>query len=423
MRRSLLVSAVLAGICSAVAFAQAATSMPSSDGLELLQRVAQHYSDAKSYYIVSVEERATTTEYSRHWEKTLLNAAVVPGNRYYYEGRSTGRRSVKVGDGKTVWTYRVEEHRYTAKPVETASPRAVIGPSEMALWEAENLRKSLGTLAESLKSAERLPDAVLIVDGHEVPCDVVRIRNSDQKRVSPNYTFDKSIWIDKSQQTVMKTIEHAHTYLLGGQARIPIEEEITTTFPTAELNGPVHENLFNFIPPSDAKLVQDFPDPTKDSGGPNLAGAQAPSLKLKSADGKVIPLESFRGKSVLIDFWATWCGPCVAALPQLAQIYQEAKDKGLVLISVDQDEEPKTAADFWSKKGYTWPNFHDDGAIETLMGSAGVPRTVLIDAQGKVVYDRAGYSEEDLRTEIAKLGPQYAPLSPKPKETPCIASK
>ena len=115
-----------------------------------------------------------------------------------------------------------------------------------------------------------------------------------------------------------------------------------------------------------------------------MTGDQVPSLKLKSADGKVVALDSFRGKPVLLDFWATWCGPCVAALPQLAQIYQEAKDKGLVLLTVDQDEEANTAAKFLAKKGYTWPNFHDgDGEIEKLVGSSGIPRTMLVDAQGK----------------------------------------
>ena len=423
MRRSLLVSAALAGISPAVAFAQAAPSMPSSDGLELLTRVAQQYSDAKSYYIVSVEERASTSEYSHYWQKTLLTAAEGPGNRYYYEGLSTSGHSVKVGDGKTVWTYRADENRYTAKPVEASSQQTVISMSEGAMYQAENLRKSLGALSKPFKSADLLSDATLIVNGNEVSCDVVHIQSSDQKRVLPGYSFDKTIWIDKTHETVMKTIEHAHTYLFSGGRRIPMEEEITTTFPTAELNSPVRKSLFTFIPPSGAKLMQDFPDPRKDFLGINRTGDQAPALKLKSADGKVISLESLRGKPVLLDFWATWCGPCVAELPQLAHIYQEAKDKGLVLISVDQDEEAKTAAEFWSKKGYTWPNFHDDGDIETLMGSSGIPRTVLIDAQGKIVYDRTASSEEDLRTEIAKLGPQYAPLSPKPKETPCIASK
>jgi thiol-disulfide isomerase/thioredoxin len=425
MRRPLFVVAVLTMIGVAPVFAQSGPSPSTSEGLELLNQAAQRYTDAKSYYIESVEERTSTTEYSHSWQKTLVTAAETPGNRFHFEGHSSSGSAMKVADGKAVWTYRTDEHRYTAKPqsIGTSTQSTVIGMSELGMWNAENLRKNLGTLAKSFKSAERLPDATLIVNGHEVSCDVVRIQNSDQRRITPDYTFVKTIWIDKAHQTFVKTAERAQTYIMSGAARIPVEEEITTTFTTTELNGPVPDGLFAFVPPSDAKLIQDFPDPRNGLGG-TMTGDRVPSLKLKSADGKVVELDSFRGKPVLLDLWATWCGPCVAALPQLAQIYQEAKDKGLVLLTVDQDEEPDTAAKFLAKKGYAWPNFHDgDGQIEKLVGSSGIPRTMLVDAQGKITYDGSGMDEDQLRTAIVKLGPQYAALSPKPKQTPCTASK
>jgi hypothetical protein len=91
------------------------------------------------------------------------------------------------------------------------------------------------------------------------------------------------------------------------------------------------------------------------------------------------------------------------------------------MLSIDRDEEAKTATDFLSKKGYTWPDFHDDGDIEKLMGPSGIPRTVLVDAQGKIVYDAIAPNDDQLRTEIAKLGPEYVSLLP--KQAPCVASK
>jgi thiol-disulfide isomerase/thioredoxin/outer membrane lipoprotein-sorting protein len=426
MRRQLSVFAVLTIIGAATVFAQTVASPTPSEGLELLKQVAQQYADAKSYYIESVEERTSSTNYSHHWDKTIVTAAQSPGDRFHYEGRSSSGTAMKVADGKTIWTYRADEHRYTAKPqaIGTASQQTVIGMTEIAMFQAENLRKYLGVLAKALKSADRLPDATLVVSGRKVYCHVARFQSSDRKRASPGYLFDKTIWIDKTHQTVIKMIEHNHNYLISGASRIPLEEETTTIFTRTELNGPVNESLFAFIPPSDAKLIQDFPDPRSDFGGVRMTGDQVPSLKLKSADSKVIALDSFRGKPVLLDFWATWCGPCVEALPQLAQIYSEAKDKGFVLLAVDQDEEANTATDFLAKKGYNWPDFHDgDGEIERLVGSYGIPRTMLIDAQGKVVYDATGMDEDALRIVIAKLGPDYAALTPKPKQVPCVASK
>jgi hypothetical protein len=111
-------------------------------------------------------------------------------------------------------------------------------------------------------------------------------------------------------------------------------------------------------------------------------------------------------------------------MPQLAQLNAEANDKGLVLLLIDEDEDAPTATAFLSKKGYNWTDFHDgDGEIEKLVGEAGIPRTILIDANGKITYDASGMDEDKLRTEIAKLGPEYASLAPKPKQAPCMSSK
>lgn len=422
LRPTVLISAALA-VVSSITFAQSPPTTSSSDGLELLKEVAKKYAEAKSYYIESVEERTSKSEYSHDWQKTVLTAAESPGNRLYYEGRSNTGSALRVADGTTLWTYHVDDHRYTAKPVsaEESNDHKTIPMSEFALSQAERLRKILSNLAKSLKSAERLADASLKVNGHKVSCKVVRVQSSDEKRVSPNYSFDKVIWIDKDHGTVLRIVEHAHSHMyVGGGPGIPIEEETITNFNNTDLDGPVRDSLFSFTAPADAKLIENFPDPTKHFGGSDMTGEQVPSLKLKSADGKAISLDSFRGKPVLMDFWATWCSPCVTALPKLGKIYEEAKDKGLVLILVDLDEEAKTATDFLAKKGYTWPDFHDDGEVEKLMGSSGIPREVLIDAQGKIVYD-GEMDEDELRTEIAKLGPEYAFLRPKPKETACPA--
>jgi thiol-disulfide isomerase/thioredoxin len=429
MRRRLFVVAALTALAmigTAAAFAQPAPPTSSSEGLELLKQVAQRYADAKSYYIELVEENTSSTEYNHSWQKTVLTAAEAPGNRFHYEGHTDGSSAMKVADGKTVWIYHLDEHRYTAKPQPSeASPQqTAVSLYEGTVWRAEHLIKQWSTLVKTLKSADRLGEATLIVNDHEVHCNVVHVQSSDLKRAPSNYwAFDETIWIDKARETVLRTSVHIDNYMEYGAARIPHKDDIITTFTTTELNGQARENLFSFTPPPDAKLMQDFPDPAKDFGNA-LTGEPVPSLRLKSEDGKVVALDSFRGKPVLLDFWATWCGPCVAALPKLAQIYQEAKDKGLILLTVDQDEEANTAAEFLAKKGYAWRNFHDgDGDIEGLVGRSGIPRTMLVDAQGKIAYDAEGMDEDELRKEIAKLGPEYAPLLPKPKGTPCLASK
>ena len=422
MREQILFFAVLA---STVAFGQSVPSQSSSSskGLELLAQVCRRYGDAKSYYIESVEERTSVREFSRSWEKTILIAAASPENRYHYEGRSGVSDSLRVSDGQTIWTYHGADHRYTAKSKSAASSEKsqVIPMTEYALHQAQDLREQLSGLVKSMKSAEVLPDATLRINGQKVSCHVIRLRSADQKRPSAGYSFEKTIWIDKQQLTILRIVEHARASLLvEGSVGIPMDEDSVTTFHNTDLEGPIAENFFRFVPPPEAKRIDDFPDPRHFGGG--MVGEQLSSLKLKTPAGQVESLDSFHGKPVLIDLWATWCASCVAELPKFDKIYHEAAGKGLVLISIDWDEEAKTASDFLSKKGYTWPNFHDEGDIEKIVGSSPVPRALLIDAQGKVVFDQTGMDEDALRAQIAKLGPEYASMAPR-KQSTCPAAE
>lgn len=410
--------------CSTPALAESQSAPPSS-GLALLTRVAKKYAEAKTYYIESVEERDQKGDYRHYWSKTVLRTAQSSQERFLYWGRSEMGVAERASDGKTVWTYLESRHRYTAKPYsddEANKPKAS-SFAEQPMVEAEALRRSLGEYAKPYTTAEQLPDARLKINGHKISCAVVLVRSSDSKRPSPSRMFEKTIWIDKRNTTILKVVEHGTTHLIGGAGKgIPLDEYNVTTFTNTILDGPISDQLFTFTPPADAKLIDDFPDPGKDLFGNSLVGEKAPPIKLKSADGNITSLESFRGKPVLIDIWSTWCAPCLKALPSLAKIYEETRDKGLVLISVDRDEEAKTASDFFAKNGYTWPDFHDAGDIEKVIGVSGIPRVMLINADGKIMYDSSQSNNDEIRSEIAKLGPEYASLRAKQKQNPCGVS-
>jgi thiol-disulfide isomerase/thioredoxin len=107
----------------------------------------------------------------------------------------------------------------------------------------------------------------------------------------------------------------------------------------------------------------------------------------------------------------------VASMPQMAQIYQQTKANGLVFLGVDEDHDAKTAADFLAKRQESWPNFHDSGDIGKAFKEDGLPYTVLIDQQGKIVFCKTGYSNDslsDLRAAIAKLGPEFSSVTQAP---------
>ncbi|HTF26282.1 MAG TPA: TlpA disulfide reductase family protein [Candidatus Limnocylindria bacterium] len=140
-----------------------------------------------------------------------------------------------------------------------------------------------------------------------------------------------------------------------------------------------------------------------DAGIRQLVGKQAPEITLRATDGKDVPLKSFQGKPVLLDFWATWCAPCVESLPAIEKLYHETARSGLVLLSVDQDEEPNKAFEFWRMHNEPWANFHASADILGHFPEHGIPYFVLIDTSGQVVFSAAGLDETALRAALIKL--------------------
>ena len=126
-------------------------------------------------------------------------------------------------------------------------------------------------------------------------------------------------------------------------------------------------------------------------------------------------LGSFQGKPELLDFWAPWCAPCVESLPALEKLYKEAVDKGLVMLSIDNDEEARTATEFLAKRKAPWLNFHLTDQIAAAFPEHGIPYFVLVDASGKVVYSYQGLDEAGLRAAVAKLGPAFAEIGKTPQ--------
>ena len=426
MKRSLLSVIIAMQMAVPFAFSQSATQPSEPSGLALLQRVGQKYSNAKSYRISWTEEEVSTRELSRNWNKKILAAAGDSEHRYRFEATSNMGGAARISDGRRVWTYHPEQHKYTAKPVgeKVSAGSRPIAYVEMPLYVMDSLRENLGKIAEHYRSATRLNDEPLEHDGRKTDSYVVRVTSADQKRIKPDYTFEKTIWIDKASFTILKIEESAQTVILA-DTRVPMHIERTEVYET-QLDTDFPADFFTFSPPPDARLASDFPDISKHSGGADLTGEKIPALKLVSADGKAVSLDSFRGKPVLLDLWATWCPPCVKGLAQLSQLYADAKGTDLVLISIDQDEEARTATDFLAKNNYQWPNYHDgDAQIARRLGASGVPRAILIDAQGIVVYDETTSSDDDLRSAVVKLGNEYALLAPRPKRpaNPCVALK
>ncbi len=120
----------------------------------------------------------------------------------------------------------------------------------------------------------------------------------------------------------------------------------------------------------------------------------APDFTLKRVDGPNLRLQEQRGQVVLVNFWATWCGPCRQEMPHLNRLYDKYRASGFTLLGVNIDDDPKQAVQTAARLGLRFPVLLDaDKAVTRLYDLGSMPATVLIDRDGRVRYLHRGYRE------------------------------
>lgn len=133
-------------------------------------------------------------------------------------------------------------------------------------------------------------------------------------------------------------------------------------------------------------------------------GAPFPPFDEKDMNGKPFSLAAFKGKVVLVDFWATWCPPCVAEMPNVVAAYKKYHDKGFEIAGISLDESRSALDAFLKKNDMTWPQYFDgkgwDNVLAGKYGIRSIPATFLLDRDGKIIdRDLRG---EDLEKAVAK---------------------
>jgi thiol-disulfide isomerase/thioredoxin len=137
---------------------------------------------------------------------------------------------------------------------------------------------------------------------------------------------------------------------------------------------------------------------------PGLAALRmAPPFTLTTSEGQQISLDDMGGKVVLLDFWATWCGPCRQTLPEIQQIAAKFADQPLVVISISSDKDANAWTRFVANNQMTWPQYRDaDGALNRAYGVSSIPRFFTIDTDGALQSVQIG-SGSNVEGEVRKL--------------------
>jgi peroxiredoxin len=135
-------------------------------------------------------------------------------------------------------------------------------------------------------------------------------------------------------------------------------------------------------------------------------GKTAPTFTADDIQGRAIRSDALRGKYVLLDFWATWCGPCIAELPRLQAAYRSYHDAGFEILGVSLDESKEAVVDFVKARKIPWPQVHGASGAGDLVQAFGVstiPATYLIDPEGTIIrLDLRGKALDEALARLIK---------------------
>ena len=390
---------------SFLAYGQTPSESPAPDARTLLKETSAVLREHKSYQIdqkAIVDMQGTSPI---HIDMMVKMAVANPGNlRIETSGQLGG--ALIVSDGENTWTFVEGLKQYMKIPAAT-TPENLI----------KSLMPGMSDVTEQLKakdpylSAKVTGEETVEVEDRKVDCYVVEAE-LDKLKLPGSVEMSDSVqrvWIDKASKLTLKLTMTAT--MNGPGIRGPVEMNQEVTVVSAKLDTSLPDSMFSFTPPEGSKQVADFKSAKIQT---DLTGQAAADFKLKSLDGKEYSLQELRGKVVLLDFWATWCGPCRRDLPAIEKLYREFNAKGLVVLGLSTGEDAGTVSSFLEVNKLSYPILlaPNEGPAKTFSVNA-FPTVVLIDREGQIaMYHVGAGSETELREKLATLGIASAPRKP-----------
>ncbi|MGO8720672.1 MAG: TlpA disulfide reductase family protein [Acidobacteriaceae bacterium] len=175
---------------------------------------------------------------------------------------------------------------------------------------------------------------------------------------------------------------------------------------------PVSPQLRKFLDAASADSGDQGSAPAVDEDSPAAQGLPdfrekpAPSFTLKSVDGKTVSLSDYKGKAVLLNFWATWCGPCKLEMPWLIDMQKKYASQGFTVLGISEDDgSTRAVSNFMAKMGVDYPVLmYDDQMNKAYGGIDYLPTSYYIGRDGKVIVEAGGLiSESEMEANIQKI--------------------
>lgn len=275
----------------------------------------------------------------------------------------------------------------TAAPAAAGAAAAEPGAAEEAEPEAGPIQKKV--MADILPKIQQKAEA-----GKKAEADYAE----ELKAIDELFAAHKA---EKNDDVIGLQVLKAQLYMELFEAPekgIAILKQVKTDFPDSEMA----KQLGEAIPQIEAQVAAQAAAAKAQEA--LKVGNVFPDFKEVDLNGKPFSPSALKGKVVLIDFWATWCGPCVNELPNVIKAYEKYHDKGFEVMGISLDEDKDALTGFIEKKKMPWPQFFDgkgwQNKLAAQFGINSIPATFLLDKEGKIIAK--GLRGAALDKEIAK---------------------
>jgi len=374
----------------------------------LLAAALAKYANAGTFHVEGTRESTTTDDVQRRWEQETFTLARASATRYRYDIKIPGRWNAVVADGTTEWEFQPWRNEYRRRPIPTTKPNPD-SPDDVIRYVTEHqARHYFEELQRGIDvtTAEFLSPETLDIAGQKVSCDVLHARFTSGE--SADSQSGLTFWIEKDRQLIRK-LSSVSTFSPSVMTPLRKVHMIDTlTYQLVELDGQPPAALFTFVPSPGAKQV---PRLFLDDRSIDLTDFPAPPLRLKTLDGRDFDTDSLKGHTVVVDFWASWCVPCVQQMRGLAKLAQNSRRDGLMVVGVNWgDDDLKAAREFLQRNKYDWTNLRADDETSKAWMLNGVPLVAIIDPKGQIAYYHSGYEQPEeaaIADVLQKINPAF----------------